>query len=315
MIPVIPTFLFVLTWVLVGPSRDAAATIIVIAGILTLAVVLKRSYEYQTLALIGILGIIALEGLQFAFFGLSFGFLRAPPPPPSHHGGFDLFATLFTLNLGMTLIGAVAAAGAAAYIQFGKSRMDVARILPDFKFLEAPVQLKELVNDLARLAGIQAPEVRIVDSGVPSTFTVRSNRKYSIAASVGLLESLDGDEVKACLAHEISHLKNNDFAWRFLATLGKLALFAKPLSYLIEPAVYRAREFLADRTAAQLVDGPEALVSALGKLAESDALRTSILPATICACNFNLPRGFFRIFDKHPTIRARIKALQELRTA
>jgi len=309
MIHLFPGFLFILTLFLVGPSRDAALTILLIAGILTLAIVCRRSFQYQTLALLGILGIMTLQSLEFVFAGLNFGFFGVHL---FHDGVRDFFSALFTLNLGLTFVGALTAVGAAAYIEFGKSRMDVARILPQFKFVEAPTQLRHVVESLARLAGIQPPEVCLVDSGVPSAFTVRSNRKYAVAVSVGLLESLDKEEVKACLAHEISHLKNNDFTWRFLATLGKLALFAKPLSYLIEPAVYRAREFLADRTAAQLIGGPRALISALSKLAESQTLRTQTFPATVCACNFNVSHGPFRIFDKHPDIYARISALKEI---
>ncbi len=308
MIHIPPSFLFFLTWVLVGPSREAASTILLIAGSLTLVVILRRSFQYQTLALLGILAIMMLQGLDFALLGLSFGSFRTHM---FHNGVSNFLSTMFTLNLGVTMVGVLAAAGAAAYIEFGKSRMDVTRVLPQFKFIDAPVQIQRMVEDLARSAGIQSPGVRLVDSGVPSTFTARSNRKYAVAISVGLLECLDDGEVKACLAHEISHLKNNDFTWRFLATLGKLALFAKPLSYLIEPAVYRAREFLADRTAAQLMGGPSALISALSKLAESQPLRTRGLSAAVCACNFSASRGFFSIFDKHPNIYDRINALQE----
>jgi heat shock protein HtpX len=124
---------------------------------------------------------------------------------------------------------------------------------------------------------------------------------------------LDNEEVEACLAHEISHLKNKDFIWRFVATVAKVALFAKPLSYLIEPAVYRGREFLADRTAATLMGGPSALISALSKLGESQSLDISTSAGNVCMCNLNHSSGFFRIFDKHPKINARIRSLEEMR--
>lgn len=151
-----------------------------------------------------------------------------------------------------------------------------------------------------------------MDSGTPSAFTIRAKRKYVLAVSIGLLESLDTEEVEACLAHEISHLKNKDFNWRFIATVAKVALFAKPLSYLIEPAVYRGREFLADRTAAILIGGPNALISALSKLGESQALDVSTSAGTVCMCSLNHRTSFFRIFDKHPSIHARIRSLQEM---
>ena len=121
--------------------------------------------------------------------------------------------------------------------------------------------------------------------------------------------------MEACLAHEISHLKNKDFVWRFMATVAKVALFAKPLSYLIEPAVYRGRELKADKTAARMIGGPDALISALSKLGESQASNIATTAGNVCTCYLNSSNGFFRIFNKHPEIHARIRSLQEMRTS
>jgi heat shock protein HtpX len=284
-------------------------TIAFIAGILALALMLSRSFRYRTIALLSILGIMLLQSLQFVFVGLSVEFFE---PHLFHEEIWNFFSTLFTLNLGLSILGALAAVCAAAYIEFGKSRMSLARMFPELRFLDAPKQLKSMVRDLASSAGIEPPEVCLVDSGTPSAFTTRSKRKYVVAVSIGLLESLDRKEVEACLAHEISHLKNKDFVLRFLATVAKVALFAKPLSYVIEPAVYRAREFLADRTATLLTGGPGPLISALTKLEESQSLGMSKSSGAVCMCNLNAASGFFRILDKHPDIHARIRALQEM---
>jgi heat shock protein HtpX len=127
---------------------------------------------------------------------------------------------------------------------------------------------------------------------------------------VGLLESLSTKELDACLAHELSHVKNNDFSVRSFATAARVALFAHPLSHLIEPAVYRAREFLADRTAADLAERG-ALISALSKLQESQnyvAARRSIGTACLFGCVGTNP--LLRLFDKHPTLEKRIRVLQ-----
>ena len=126
-----------------------------------------------------------------------------------------------------------------------------------------------------------APEVAIVDSGYPSAFTVRANRRYTIAASIGLLESLSEKEVEACLAHEVAHLKNRDFIVRAIATVSKLAVFARPVGYFVEPAVYRAREFLADKTAAELIGGPTMLISALSKLKAANSFSE---PGLVAGC-------------------------------
>jgi len=217
--------------------------------------------------------------------------------------------------LGLSVIGTLAAVFVAVYIEFGRSQMSVARIFPKLEFLKAPKHVKNAVISLAESAGIKPPDVSLIDSGTPSAFTIRSKRRYVIAVSIGLLESLNNDEVQACLAHEISHLKNKDFTWRFIATVAKVALFAKPLSYLIEPALYRGREFLADRTAAKLIGGPGALISALSKLAESQDLDISRSKGNVCICSLYRSSSFLRIFDKHPNMQARIRSLQEMYTS
>jgi heat shock protein HtpX len=309
MIHPFPGYLLILSWLLIGPSVPPPSVIAFIAGGLILALTLRRSFRYHTIALLSILGIMLLDSLQIVFVGLH---LELMDPHLFHDGVWNFFSTMFTLNLGLTVIGALAAVCAAAYIEFGRSQMSVAKMFPEFRFLDAPKSVRSMVNNLSSSAGVQPPQVCLVDSGIPSAFTIRSRRRYVVALSIGLLESLDKEEVGACLAHEISHLKNRDFPLRFLATVAKVALFARPMSYLIEPAVYRAREFLADRTAAMLTGGPAALISALSKLDESQSLGISESSVSVCMCNLNAGRGFFKILDKHPDIHARIKALQEM---
>lgn len=235
---------------------------------------------------------------------------------PAHMArtSWDYFSILHTLNLGVILIGGIAAACAGLFIGLKKTRIGMSKMFPQLQFLEpAPVHVKETVKRLACLAGVPSPDVSLVDSGVPSAFTVWANRKYSVALSVGLLESLDDKEVEACLAHEISHIKNGDFTVRFLATLAKIALFAKPLSYFIEPAVYRAREFLADSTAAQLIGGPGALISALSKLKDSDSLAVTSPQDLMCVCNLGAGKTMLRILDKQPDLTTRIETLREMK--
>jgi heat shock protein HtpX len=294
---------------LIGSTTPATFSVVFIASLLILAAAWKSSFRYRTIALLGVLGITFFEGFQPVFMGSHFDLFG---PRLFRDGIWNFFSTLFTLSLTLTVVGVFAAACVAAYIEFGRSRMSLGQIFPKLRFLDAPIQVKDLVEHLARSAQIQQPNVYLIDSGTPSAFTIRSRRRYVVAVSIGLLESLDQNEVEACLAHEMSHLKNKDFTWRFLATVAKVALFDKPLSYLIEPAVYRAREFLADRTAATLIGGPSALVSALAKLGESQYLVTSTSSWAACMCTLNGGSSFFRLLGRHPDIEARIRALQEM---
>lgn len=305
----IPRYFILLSWLLVGPSKPNLLFVGLIAMTVVAALALRRSFRGQTIALLGIFGLMLSESLFLVLLTLHLDLLdnhvvRADWSP--------LFQTLRALDLGVVLAGALAAGCAALFIEFGKSRVSLSKAFPHTKFLDTPSEIQETVSRIARIARITVPDVLLVDSGIPSAFTVRANRKYSVTVSVGLLEALEKMEVEACLAHEIAHLKNKDFAVRFLATLSKVALFARPLSYLVEPAIYRAREFLADRTAANLIGGPNALVSALSKLKESSFV-DSALPSSACLCNLNGRKGLLRMFDKHPDLDTRVKMLMEMK--
>src|SRR5208282_5852930 len=304
------TYLIMLTWFLVGPPRPILVTGVLLLSSLTAVLVLKHSFRARTFALLGIFGIMLVESIQPVLVWLGLDLV------PVHVGWWSTFHLFVDANLLLTVIGTVAAFCAAVYIQFGRVRMDLATAFPQMSFVEPTLGLSESVAKLARIAGIKPPEAVLVDSGAPTAFTVKTHGSYAIAVTIGLLESLESDEVEACIAHEIAHLKNNDFTLRLVATLSKVALFARPLSYFIEPAVYRAREFLADKTAALFIGGPDALVSALCKLQECSVIPESLAPAdAICLCKLRSSRRTaLRIFDKHPDLEKRISMLRRMKT-
>lgn len=305
-------YLIFLTWIMIGPSAPVIWSVAVIVVALVAVFALKRSFRGRTIVLLGILGMMFLESLVFV---LASSYIDLPGRASMHlaKASSSHFSILHTVNLGVALIGGLAAACAALFINFRKSRVDMSKMFPQLEFLGTSVEVKETVKRVASLAGVASPDVCLVDSGVPSAFTVRANRRYTVALSVGLLESLDEKETEACIAHEISHLKNGDFTVRLLATLAKVALFVRPLSYLIEPAVYRAGEFLADRTAAELLGGPDALISALSKLKDSDSLAATPPEGLMCVCNLSGGKSLLRVLDKHPDLVTRIEMLREMK--
>jgi heat shock protein HtpX len=316
MIHIIPMILMLLPQILVGPPIGPPAQsmlVIVVAFVgLVASVVLRRSFRGRTITLLGILGVMLAQSLFVVaslctdFLGQSSAYLA--------NGAWSNFSTLRTADLIITVAGIFAAVCTALFVNFRKPR-GMSKGLSEVRLLETPAELSMSVSRLASRAGIVCPEVWLIDSGLPFAFTMRAKRRCSVAVSVGLLESLDGKETEACVAHEISHLKNNDFTVRFLATLAKVALFAKPLSYLVEPAVYRAREFLADRTAAELIGGSDALISALSKIEESYSVAAPSIFGPIGVCNLSGRKGFFGVFDKHPDFETRIKMLKEMKRA
>jgi len=315
MIHPIPGLFVLLGLVLVGPSMSMNITIgAMLCGVATV-LALKRSFRGRTYVLLGLLFVMFAESAIFLALDFTHALPRPPPPPPIH-SGFELwpiFSALFILNTGVVAAGTLAAGLAALFFEFGKSRFDMSKALPELKFEPASIYVSNTVKRLAGIAGISPPEALLVDSGIPSAFTIRAAGKYSLAVSVGLLESLDPSEVEACIAHEIAHLKNKDFRIRALATLGKVALFARPPSYLIEPAIYRAREFLADETAARMIGGPGALISALSKLKESATTASAPLPKSVTICSLAETGKLRRFLGKHPSLETRIRILQEMR--
>jgi heat shock protein HtpX len=311
-------FLVVLIWGLITPSAPLLPTVGFIAASLIVTVLSRRSFHRQTIALLCILGILSIQSLQLVLLALHMEPFRPLPgaflPIPASMSNY--LSMLFEANLWFAGLGAAAAAFVAVYVYFRKSRLEMLRAFPGAMLIENPIWLRETVLDLANRANISCPEVCLVDSGTPQAFTVRAKRKYVIALSVGILECFDAKEAEACIAHEMAHIKNNDFAIRFLATLGKVAVFSKPVSYLIEAAIYRAREFHADKTAASLIGGPDALISVLTKLGEFNS-RSSI-PITqgpIRACLVDRRGGMLRILDKHPALESRIRLLNELKSS
>ena len=159
-------------------------------------------------------------------------------------------------------------------------------------------RLQSVVGLLADRAGIPMPRVYIVERPEPNAFaTGRDPKHAAIAVTTGLLESMNERQLIGVLAHELSHVKNRDTlvgtiaatiggAVSFLAQMGQfqlifgggdddggnpaLALVAVILApiaaMIIQLAVSRSREYLADSTGAQLTGDPEGLAQALETL-------------------------------------------------
>jgi Zn-dependent protease with chaperone function len=277
---------------------------------LGLAVVARRLSRVQSVALLSVLVVMFYQSLLAIAGWLDFRLDR--PSILEAEGVRHFFSVFFTLNAGLAIVGAVAAVAFGVSLEFRNLRLPLARLFPEMVFMRAPSEVTRRVETLSKMMGVRPPQVAMIDCGDPAAFITSSRQGCVLAVSVGLLESLTEDELDACLGHELSHVKNSDFAFRSFATLTRIALFAHPLSHIIEPAVYRARELMADRTAADFV-GANSLISALSKLRESQNYVNEQFESIGMACLFN-PVGtnrLTRLFDKHPTLDARIRALKE----
>jgi len=213
---------------------------------------------------------------------------------------------------------------------------------------QAP-ELFAVVRRLAQQARIPMPRVYLIPQETPNAFaTGRNPQNAAVAVTEGIMRLLDREELEGVLAHELSHVQNRDTlimtvaatlagALSHLANMamwgamfggrdddegghplgGLLGMLVAPLAAtLIQMAISRSREFLADEHGAHISGNPLALASALRKI-EAWSQRipmTAGSPATahLFIINPFSGGGLVRLFSTHPSTEERIARLQAL---
>jgi len=212
---------------------------------------------------------------------------------------------------------------------------------------EAP-DLYAGVRDLSQRAGLPMPRLYLIPSEQPNAFaTGRSHTKAALAVTEGLLRHLPREQVRGVLAHELAHVKNRDvlvvtiaamigaaisaianflqFSWLFggedddnpLGVIGSIAaiLVAPIAAMLLQLAVSRQREFLADETGAKILGEGRPLADALTTLERGvQAVPMHVNPAvaSLYIANPLSGHGMAALFSTHPPMAARIERLRVL---
>ena len=208
--------------------------------------------------------------------------------------------------------------------------------------------LEAAVQDLAARAGVPTPRLYLIPSEQPNAFATGRNPEHAaVAVTGGLVRHLPQDQVKGVLAHEFGHIKNRDILVSSIAAMvaGAIAAIANILQFsllfggdddegglgligtiativfaplaatLLQLAVSRQREYLADATGAELLGRAGPLADALESLeAGAQALPMNVNPAEASLYAVNpLPRGgVATLFMTHPPIEERIRRLRAL---
>src|SRR5438034_738644 len=217
-------------------------------------------------------------------------------------------------------------------------------------------QLHNIVETLAIGLGIPTPRLYVIEDSAPNAFaTGRDPAHASVVVTRGLLDKLDRTETEGVIAHELSHVGNRDIrvmllvtvlvgtvaliadmAWRGMfwggsrgrgrdrggggAIIGVIAIALLILSpiiaQLIQLAVSRQREYLADASGALLTRYPAGLAGALRKIAADKEPLEVANKATASLYIANplkdAPAFFDHLFDTHPPIEERIKRLEAM---
>jgi heat shock protein HtpX len=212
-------------------------------------------------------------------------------------------------------------------------------------------ELHSIVTELAQRARIPKPKIYVIPSENPNAFaTGRNPENAAVAVTEGIRRILNREELEGVLAHELSHVKNRDIlissiaatlagvvmlvaSWaRWAAIFGGIgrgddddsggiirfllvAILAPLAAMLIQLAISRSREYLADATGAEISGNPSGLASALGKL--NDASRripmdTNPSTAHMFIVNPLSGRSLMGLFSTHPPIEKRVARLKEM---
>ncbi len=209
-------------------------------------------------------------------------------------------------------------------------------------------KLHELIEDLCKKADIPKPKIYIVPSDTANAFATGRNKKHaSVAVTEGILNLLNEKELKGVLAHEISHVKNRDILIATIAAtiagvisyvammarwslffgrnenrgMGNLigiivlAILAPLIALIIQLAISRSREYLADESGAKLSE-PTGLANALDKLARNAKIHPlkfgSEATSHLFIVNPFSGKSFVTLFSTHPPMDERIKRLKAM---
>ncbi len=216
------------------------------------------------------------------------------------------------------------------------------------------LELHRILENLAITAGLPKPRLYVIDDPAPNAFAAGRNARHAVVAvTTGLFTRLDRSELEGVLAHELSHIGNRDILVMTVAVVlagfiaiisdiflrmsffgggnrdnknpilliaGIVAIIIAPIAaQLIQLAVSRRREFLADASGALLTRYPDALASALQKISSYQApmRRANHATAHLFISNpfgaQDAGRFIAKIFSTHPPMEERVAALTEMR--
>lgn len=209
--------------------------------------------------------------------------------------------------------------------------------------------LYHVVEDMALVAQIPMPRIFIIDDPALNAFATGSNpQNAAVAATSGLLAIMNREELEAVMGHEVSHIRNYDIRISTIAValasaitmlssmagrrrsdddrdgngleiimlvVSLLAIVLAPLAAtLVQLAISRQREFLADASSVELTRNPQGMINALDKLDNSKPMSRHVDDAS-SALYINDPKkggGFQKLFYTHPPISERIERLKQM---
>jgi heat shock protein HtpX len=247
--------------------------------------------------------------------------------------------------------GAIIALVVAAVMNLGAYWFSDKMVLARYKAKEVGSDdrtgLYAMVRELAQGAGLPMPRVYIIPSQTPNAFaTGRNPQNAAVAATEGILRTLEPRELRGVMAHELAHVQNRDiltqsiaatlagaigflaFGARFRAIFGDrrdgagnlilllVAILAPLAAMMVQMAISRTREYAADAAGAKISKDPESLANALIKISNgvqrapmNDSAATT---AHLFIVNPLHAGGMSKLFTTHPPMEERVARLRAM---
>lgn len=216
---------------------------------------------------------------------------------------------------------------------------------------DAP-KLYRIVKEVAKSASMPMPKVYMIPTKNPNAFATGRNPKHSaVAATEGILELLSESELKGVIAHEMAHIKNRDILIQTVAatiagvisyaaamarwgamfggiggddreggnsliSLLVIAILAPLIAIILQLAISRSREYLADETGSRIIHNSQPLASALEKLERGNKYSPlefgSQATSSLFIVNPFKASALMSLFSTHPSTEKRVKRLKEM---
>jgi heat shock protein HtpX len=261
-----------------------------------------------------------------------------------------LMSAYFGGNRSIFYGGLIGATAYALFTYFAGSRMSLAvNGAKEIQKSDNP-RLWRIVENLSITNGMTMPKVYVMDDPAPNAFATGRDPKHSaVAATTGLLDIMDDSELEGVMAHELGHVKNYDIRVSMIAfaltavisliadillhatffrsndddsgsnplflVLGLAAAIIAPLvALMIQMAISRQREYLADATGALTTRYPDGLASALEKIGQygSTMRKQNSSTAHLFFANPLKGKGLANLFSSHPPVADRVARLRSM---
>lgn len=256
------------------------------------------------------------------------------------------------LGMGVSRLGIILFMGGFMFLQYYFSdRMILSSMGAKLVSESEQPKLHDIVRRLCQNADLPMPRIAVVRTSMPNAFATGRNQKNAVVAvTTGIMDRLNDSELEAVLAHELTHVKNRDMMVMTIATFlssiaqmlvqwlpyfgmggssrdrdsgsSAIVLFLVSLvvwivSFILIRTLSRYREFAADRGAAIITGHPSHLVSALQKISgfrvPTEDLRKVEGPVSALFITPAISgKSLMNLFSTHPTLEARIEALQKI---